>query len=569
MLVKIANAGPGTGRAGAEKERIRHMKVRKEKTLATKMAISLVAGLTAGLLFLFLREHLNSSGQEAVWTTINDLLFQDITAAGASSALGLFYLAGQMFIRALQLVIVPMVFTSITLAIGQISDTSTLGRISFKCIKGFLICSFFALLMACVCGIVFYNMGVFHVAVDGLESVSGSQGANPLLVVLNIIPSNIASTFSSNTAVLAVVFLAVSLGLCMKTLGEEKTATLRKLIQELNDVVIVFLNFVVSKFGPVAIFMLLTRTFASYGVEHLKPAVAYVILTVVLLLIFLIIGYPAFIAIFAHLDPFKFAKKITRVAVFGFSTSSSAATLPLNVKTTVEELGVDEKIASFVLPLGMTINMNGTAIMQVIATLFIAGCAGYSISFTQLVVIALLVQEINIAVILIALFGACLGFIPYNMNPAKIFMGDTGSTFLGYILATLSVTGLFKLYAIISFAVPFLILGLPIFDICFAFLRRIARGQNPMVADRGHVHHRLIDMGFSQKQAVAIAYMLTGILGLAAVLLTSSGELKALILIAAIFIVSAIGFKLIFSKNDPAEDASSPEPEEKQEEPHE
>ena len=136
--------------------------------------------------------------------------------------------------------------------------------------------------------------------------------------------------------------------------------------------------------------MLLTRTFASYGVEHLKPAVAYVILTVVLLLIFLIVGYPAFIAVFAHLNPFKFAKKITRVAVFGFSTSSSAATLPLNVKTTVEELGVDEKIASFVLPLGMTINMNGTAIMQVIATLFIAGCAGYSISFTQLVVIALL-----------------------------------------------------------------------------------------------------------------------------------------------------------------------------------
>lgn len=234
------------------------MKVRKEKTLATKMAISLVAGLTAGLLFLFLREHLNASGQEAVWATINDLLFQDITAAGASSALGLFYLAGQMFIRSLQLVIVPMVFTSITLAIGQISDTSTLGRISFKCIKGFLICSFFALLLACVCGIVFYNMGVFHIAVDGLESVSGSTGSNPLLVVLNVIPSNIASTFSSNTAVLAVVFLAIALGLCMKTLGEEKTATLRKLIQELNDVVIVFLNFLVSKFGPVAIFMLLT-----------------------------------------------------------------------------------------------------------------------------------------------------------------------------------------------------------------------------------------------------------------------------------------------------------------------
>ena len=185
-----------------------------------------------------------------------------------------------------------------------------------------------------------------------------------------------------------------------------------------------------------------------------------------------------------------------------------------------------------------------------------------AISTAALVVIALLVQEINIAVIFIALFGACLGFIPYNMNPAKIFMGDTGSTFLGYILATLSVTGLFKLYAIISFAVPFLILGLPIFDICFAFLRRIARGQNPMVADRGHVHHRLIDMGFSQKQAVAIVYMLTAILCLAAVLLTSSGELKALILIGAVFVVSMIGFRLIFSKQEkPAEDTKQePQP---------
>ena len=188
-----------------------------------------------------------------------------------------------------------------------------------------------------------------------------------------------------------------------------------------------------------------------------------------------------------------------------------------------------------------------------------------AISTASLIVVALMVKEVNIAVILGALFGACLGFIPYTMNPAKIFMGDTGSTFLGYILATLSITGLFKMYAIISFAVPFLILGIPIFDISFAFLRRIAHGQNPMKADRGHFHHRLIDMGFSQKQAVAIAYMLTGILGLAAVLLTSSGELKALILIAAIFIVSAIGFKLIFAKNDRSED----EPEEKQEEPHE
>ena len=130
-----------------------------------------------------------------------------------------------------------------------------------------------------------------------------------------------------------------------------------------------------------------------------------------------------------------------------------------------------------------------------------------AISAGTLLLIALVVGEYDVALLMAALLGACIGFIPYNLNPARIFMGDTGATFLGYILATVSVTGLFKMYTIISFAVPFLILGLPIFDLCFAVIRRVAHGQNPMTADRGHVHHRLIDMGFNQKQAVAIAYL--------------------------------------------------------------
>ena len=125
-------------------------------------------------------------------------------------------------------------------------------------------------------------------------------------------------------------------------------------------------------------------------------------------------------------------------------------------------------------------------------------------------------------------------------------MGDTGSTFLGFMLSTISIYGLFKMYAIISFAVPFLVLGLPIFDICFAVVRRVSHGQSPMHADRGHVHHRLIDMGFSQKQAVAISYMLSAILGMAAVVLTNDGETQALIFLAAVVVVGAIGFWVIF-----------------------
>lgn len=168
------------------------------------------------------------------------------------------------------------------------------------------------------------------------------------------------------------------------------------------------------------------------------------------------------------------------------------------------------------------------------------------ISCASMLVIALVVSEQNIAIIMAALLGACVGFIPYNFNPAKIFMGDTGSTFLGFILATMSIQGLFKVYAIVSFAVPFIILGVPFFDICFAVVRRLWHHQNPMTADRGHIHHRLMDMGFSQKQSVAITYTLTGILGLAAVLLASSGGAKSIIVLCTIMVVSVLGFMVIF-----------------------
>ena len=169
-----------------------------------------------------------------------------------------------------------------------------------------------------------------------------------------------------------------------------------------------------------------------------------------------------------------------------------------------------------------------------------------AISATTVLVIALMASEIQVAIVMAALVGACVGFMPYNLNPAKMFMGDTGATFLGYILATMSIQGLFKFYAVISFAVPFLILGLPIFDT--AFIRRIVHGQNPMHADRGHIHHRLIDMGLSQKQAVATLYVISAILGLSAVVLTTGGEGRAMLFLAALCIVAAVAAQVVFPR---------------------
>ena len=161
-----------------------------------------------------------------------------------------------------------------------------------------------------------------------------------------------------------------------------------------------------------------------------------------------------------------------------------------------------------------------------------------TIGALTMLIITLLMGDLKIAVIIAALVGACVGFIPYNMNPAKIFMGDTGSTFLGYTLATISVLGLFKLYAMISFVVPFIILGFPIFDTCSAITRRLLKGQNPMKADRSHTHHKLIDMGMNQKQAVATLYMVSTVLGLCAVMIVSQGYLKLILSMVAMLVTA-------------------------------
>ncbi len=162
-----------------------------------------------------------------------------------------------------------------------------------------------------------------------------------------------------------------------------------------------------------------------------------------------------------------------------------------------------------------------------------------AIMSVSLVFIAMRAGEYSVAVMGTAIMGACFGFLPFNFNPARIFMGDTGSTFLGFMLASLSIQGVFKSYAIISFAVPLLILGLPLFDAMFAMLRRILKGQNPMTADRGHLHHRLIDMGFSTKQSVFILYAISGVLGITAVLLAERGTFMALgiLVVVLVFIV--------------------------------
>lgn len=168
--------------------------------------------------------------------------------------------------------------------------------------------------------------------------------------------------------------------------------------------------------------------------------------------------------------------------------------------------------------------------------------AGVSaIASFSMFLIALMQGNYVIAVMSAALVGACCGFLPYNFSPASIFMGDTGSTFLGFVMASLSVLGLFKIHAIISFAVPFIAFGIPIFDTSFAIFRRIKEHRPIMSPDRGHLHHRLVDMGFSHKQAVLIIYAICIVLGAVAVLSFKSKLLA--IVIAVLGVIGAFVFR--------------------------
>ena len=147
-------------------------------------------------------------------------------------------------------------------------------------------------------------------------------------------------------------------------------------------------------------------------------------------------------------------------------------------------------------------------------------CGISAISCLSMFCVLMLSGEYISAMIVALLAGACFGFLPFNTNPARIFMGDTGALFLGYAMAVLSVQGVFKLHAVLAFIVPLVIFALPIGDTLFAILRRVCSGKSPFAADRGHLHHKLVDMGFTQKESVKILYAICAILGLIAVFFT-------------------------------------------------
>lgn len=205
-------------------------------------------------------------------------------------------------------------------------------------------------------------------------------------------------------------------------------------------------------------------------------------------------------------------------------------------------------IGSFSIPLTVLWIVGCTNAVNLIDGLDGLAVGVSAISSMTMLVVSLFVADPNTTFILAALCGACVGFMPFNMNPAKIFMGDVGSQFLGFVLACVSVMGLFKLHTVITFLVPVLAMAIPLADTVFAFCRRIVHGQSPFHADKGHFHHRLLAMGLNQKQAVAVLYGVSAIMGLVAVLLAGRDPVQRTICVIAAFAISLIVWVYAFSK---------------------
>lgn len=366
-------------------------KTKREKTIVARMILAVLGGFAVGVSALLLREYLVGSEQESIWIVVDAILFQDITQTKGIEGIGLFYIIGQLFMRGLQLAIVPLVLTSLSLALCSLADHERLGKIAGKTFLSYISFYIVAATLAGVAAYFVKCMGWFDVKLPNemaTEAVT-MDGYNPLVTIINAVPSNIFEAFTSNNSILSVVVVAIILGLCMTIMGD-KVAPLKKVLENLNDIIQMFLNFLINKIGPIAIFCMISRTFAVYGIEYIGPTMVWIVTTIIVSLVLVFTIYPMGIWLATGLNPIPFVKKSFKIGLFAAATNSSAATLPLNIKTCTEELGCTPEISSFVLPTGMTVNMNGTTAMHMIAVTFIATAAGIDLKPSTLILAAFL-----------------------------------------------------------------------------------------------------------------------------------------------------------------------------------
>jgi len=304
----------------------------------------------------------------------------------------LFNLGGDIFINLLKLMIVPLVFFSLVTGISSLGSLKSLGNITLKTIGLYLTTTAIAVSLSLLVGSIF-RPGSGYSSDLSVSPDSLPEGQGTYETILGIFPSNIIQAMADNQ-MLAIVFFSIIFGLALNKTNH-LTDNISKAFEKLN---IVFMQLVIMiiSFAPIGVFCLIGKFVISDGLNVFQEAFMYVILLISVLILHTFFTYSLMLRFFTNLSVVTFFKKMKDVAIFAFSTSSSAATIPVTLNTVENNLGVNKNVASFVVPVGATINMDGTAIMQGMATIFIAQMSGIELSLIEYVQVVILAVATSI-----------------------------------------------------------------------------------------------------------------------------------------------------------------------------
>lgn len=338
----------------------------KNKTsLTNKVLIGLMLGVVAGNLVYFLPD----GGFK------NRFLID-----------GLFQLVGQVFLRSIMMLVVPLVFISLINGAASMGDVKKLGRIGVKTIAFYMVTTAFAITIALFLGAVLKpGAGLDMKALELVETTINEK--TPLVqIIYEMIPSNPFKALVEGNMLQIIVF-AILIGVGLSLL-EDEAKILVDVFQSLNELILKLVE-IVMLLAPVGVFGLIARTFATTGIKVMLPLLKYIVVIYIGLALHMLVVYGGLLKMLTGLSPKKFFKKFLPAMSIAFSTASSSATVPVSLDIAENELGVSRDIAAFTIPLGATINMDGTAIMQGVATFFIAQVYGQDLSFSMMATVVI------------------------------------------------------------------------------------------------------------------------------------------------------------------------------------
>lgn len=347
----------------------------KKLGLTGKILIGMITGIVFGLILraFFPAGELDSPQvlQDPYFIFVQDYITE-----------GFLNVIGTIFISSLKMLVVPLVFISLVCGTSSLSDPSKLGRLGGKTIAFYLFTTAIALTLSIMAAVMIHP-GHSSMSTAG-NSFEAKDAPSLAEVLINIVPTNPMQAMSEGN-MLQIIIFAVIFGFAISHVGD-KGKRVAALFEDLNEVIMKVVTLIMH-LAPYGVFALMGKLALTLGVETFSSVVAYFFVVLGVLLVHAFITYPILLNLLSGLNPFTFIRKMRDVQLFAFSTASSNATLPVTIETAEHRLGVDNKIASFTLPLGATINMDGTAIMQGVATVFIAQVYGIDLTITDYITV--------------------------------------------------------------------------------------------------------------------------------------------------------------------------------------